>query len=107
MSQHLIPARYEQGLTAYRDGYGVAYLVEAFEEIDRKHDELNNAIGKASQTPSATARERIADERDALRTGEYGGDAGPSLIAGFVDGFLADFRKLVEPEPLTRPAGPR
>jgi hypothetical protein len=102
---NLISSRYEQGFAAYRAGQNVAYLVEVSNEIDERYDELNVAIGKASQTPSAEARNRIGDERDALRTGEYGADAMPSLIAGFVDGFLADFRKLVAPD--VRPAGPR
>ena len=93
---HLISSRYEQGFAAYRAGYSVAHLIEIAEEIDRRSEELNDAIGKASQTPDARARERIADERDALRLGEFGDDAMPSLIAGFVDSFLDDFRGLVK-----------
>lgn len=98
---HLNLARYEQGRMAYREGYGVAHLVEAATEIDDRYDELNTAIGRASETPDAKVRERMGDEREALRTGEFGADAMPSLIAGFVDGFLTDFRVLVE-----RPTSP-
>ena len=86
---HLISARYEHGQAAYRAGKSIAYLVEVAEEIDK-----------------IIAKTEVEHREKA--------DALPSLIVGFVDGFLADFRKLVEPEPLTRqgspgtrPAGPR
>ena len=91
---HLVPSRYEHGLASYNAGKSIAYLIEVATEIDDRYDELNTAIGRASETPDAKVRQRIGDEREALRNGEYGADAMPSLIAGFMDGFLADIRKL-------------
>ena len=77
---HLVSVRYEHGLAAYNAGKSIAYLVEVAEEID-------NIIAKTEV--------EHREKEDAL----------PSLILGFADGFLADFRKLVAPD--TRPAGPR
>ena len=67
---HLVSACYEQGLAAYSAGKSIAYLVEVAEEID-------NIIAKTEVDHQEKA------------------DALPSLIAGFVDGLLADFRGLV------------
>ena len=91
---HLIRSRYDQGLAAYRAGHGIAHMIEVAEEIDRRGEELSDAIGHQSQTPDAEVRNRIGDERDALRAGEFGHDAMPSLIAGFADGVLADIRDI-------------
>lgn len=65
------PARHAQGLAAYRSGQSIKDLMALQDEIDRMHEQ-------------ATTNE----EHDEIAA------AGPSIIAGFADGFIDDIRTL-------------
>lgn len=67
----IIQSRYDQGLAAYRAGHGIRHVVEVLDEIER------------------TARSAQEDPGP-----EYNHDAGPSVIAGFADGLIADIRTI-------------
>jgi hypothetical protein len=82
MSRHpvIVPARYTQGLSAYRAGLSIKEIISTFEEIEQMHEQPDL---------SNEQHEEIAN-------------AGPSLIAGFADGLIDDIRKLASSTNITR-----
>lgn len=66
------PARHSQGIAAYRGGQSIADVIETLRTIDEMH-----ATAKTDEE-----HEQIAS-------------AGPSIAAGYLDGFIDDFRALV------------
>ena len=82
MSRHpvIVPARYTQGLSAYRAGLSIKEIISTFEEIEQMHEQPDL---------SNEQYEEIAN-------------AGPSLIAGFADGLIDDIRKLASSTNITR-----
>jgi hypothetical protein len=82
MSRHpvIVPARYTQGLSAYRAGLSIKEIISTFEEIEQMHEQPDL---------SNEQHEEIAN-------------AGPSLIAGFADGLIDDIRKLASSTSITR-----
>ena len=72
MHQKIIPARHSQGLSAYRGGQSLADLHETLRLIDKMHE-------------TAETHEQHAEIADAA----------PSLVLGYVDGILEDFRAIV------------
>lgn len=67
----IVQPRYDQGLAAYRAGHGIRHVVDVLDEIER------------------TARAAKEDPGPS-----FGHDAGPSVIAGFADGVIADIRTI-------------
>lgn len=88
----LIQSRYAQGLEAYRAGQGVGQLVATLDGIEHRYHELLDASGSRVTESDPAKHADIQAERDALHNGEFGHDAGPSLIAGFADGVIEDIR---------------
>src|ERR1035437_8984004 len=73
MARHIVTARHNQGLAAYRAGLTLKELITTIlAEIDLMHEQ-----------PDLSDEQR--EEID---------DAGPSLIAGFADGLIDDIRFL-------------
>lgn len=81
----IVQSRYDQGLAAYRAGHGIRHVVEVLDEIER------GARGDrgAYEVKSGPDFSDIVDPGPS-----FGRDAGPSLIAGFADGVLADIRAI-------------
>lgn len=77
---HIVEARYNQGLAAYRGGLSIREVITTFEEIDLMHEQ-----------PDLTNEQH-----------EEISNAGPSLIAGFADGLIDDIRKLAGSTNITR-----
>lgn len=90
----LIQSRYAQGLEAYRSGQGVGQLVATIDGIEHRFHELLDANGSRASESDPAKQAAIQAERDVLHNGEFGHNAGPSLIAGFADGLIADIRSL-------------
>lgn len=67
----IVQSRYDQGLAAYRAGHGIRHVVEVLNEIE-------TIARGAQEDPGAN----------------FNHDAGPSVIAGFADGLIADIRLL-------------
>lgn len=68
----IVPARFSQGTAAYRGGQSLSELSETLRNIDAMHETAQSV-----------------EEHDEIAA------SGPSLILGFVDGFLEDFRAIV------------
>jgi hypothetical protein len=85
MSRHpvIVPARYTQGLSAYRAGLSIKEIISTFEEIERMHEQVQPG-------------ENADAEHDEIA------NAGPSLVAGFADGLIDDIRKLASSTNITR-----
>ena len=77
---HLSEARHAQGLAAYRSSQSIKDLINLAETIDAMHDrpDLSN------------------EEHDEIA------NALPSVMAGFADGFLEDFRSILHSPTISR-----
>lgn len=78
----IVAHRYEQGLAAYRAGRTVHDMINVTNEVEKTYDDL---------PPEATS-----EQRQEIFHGAQ------SVMVGFLDGFLHDFRTILHSGAITR-----
>ncbi len=87
---HLIRSRYNQGLSAYRAGHGIAHVIDVGDEIERETREAHDRI-EGARVDGGHGPEWFAEKHKEVDD-NGGHDAFPSIIAGFADGLIDDIR---------------
>lgn len=85
---HISEPHYHQGRAIYDGGGTVRQLIETSGQLEAQCDAAHRAVEIAPVEPGINSDDVHRAISDTYR------DAGPSIIAGFLDGFLVEIRRL-------------